>query len=392
MAQAALVTTTQHVREGTPPRDHDPKRRPPRAMRIKGDMMAPTLKDGDFVVTEPADAFVDDGIYVLDLPLGFMIHRVQSIGRALALSQDNPASLARTEVTGEWFNERVVARVLALGTVIAVGDRRSAEIVEKMNMQEQPRAAQSGAVIPFDFEGRDVRAVTREGEPWFVAADVCAALGIANNRDAIAKLDDDEKGVASTDTPGGRQDVAVINESGLYTLVLRCRDAMTPGTVPHRFRKWATAEVLPAIRKTGGYLAAAPDETPEALALRALTVLQATVERQKAQLAIAAPKAEALDRIAAADGSFCITDAAKALQVRPKDLFDYLRSHGWIYRRPGSAHDLGYQARVNSGDLEHKVTTVLKADGSEKVTEQVRVTAKGLAKLGALMSPPTMAA
>lgn len=113
--------------------------------------------------------------------------------------------------------------------------------------------------------------------------------------------------------------------------------------------------------------------------------LEAKVEEQGEKVA-------ALDRIAMADGSLCITDAAKALQVRPKDLFDYLRSHGWIYRRAGTAHDVGYQSRVNAGDLEHKVTTVLKADGSEKVVEQVRVTPRGLAKLAKLMSVAVRAA
>lgn len=110
--------------------------------------------------------------------------------------------------------------------------------------------------------------------------------------------------------------------------------------------------------------------------------LEAKVAEQEQDVA-------ALDRIATADGSLCITDAAKALQVRPKSLFDYLRAHGWIYRRAGTAHDVGYQSRVNAGDLEHKVTTVLRADGTEKVVEQVRVTPRGLAKLAKLMSPPT---
>lgn len=104
------------------------------------------------------------------------------------------------------------------------------------------------------------------------------------------------------------------------------------------------------------------------------------------------PKAEALDRIATADGSLCITDAAKTLQVRPIELFAYLRSHGWIYKRPGTAHDVGYQSRINAGDLEHKVTTVLRADGTEKVTEQVRVTPQGLAKLAQLVRAPVRAA
>lgn len=108
------------------------------------------------------------------------------------------------------------------------------------------------------------------------------------------------------------------------------------------------------------------------------------LERQVKELL---PSQEALQRIAEADGSLCITDAAKALQMRPKDLFEWLRQNGWIYRRPGSGHDLGYQSKTTSGLLEHKVTTVLRADGSEKVTEQVRVTPKGLTKLAALIKP-----
>lgn len=100
------------------------------------------------------------------------------------------------------------------------------------------------------------------------------------------------------------------------------------------------------------------------------------------------PSQVALQRISEADGSLCITDAAKALQMRPKDLFDWLRQNGWIYRRVGASHDLGYQAKTASGLLEHKITTVLRADGSERVTEQVRVTSKGLTKLAALIKPP----
>lgn len=94
--------------------------------------------------------------------------------------------------------------------------------------------------------------------------------------------------------------------------------------------------------------------------------------------------AAALERIATADGSLCITDAAKALQMQPKMLFSYLRAHGWIYRRTGGLHDLGYQSKVAAGLLEHKVTTVTKADGTEKITEQVRITPKGLAALAKL--------
>lgn len=123
-------------------------------------------------------------------------------------------------------------------------------------MASQSSSASAPIVFSFD-QSFNVRVIMRDGDPWFVAADVCDALGIANSRDALEKLDDDEKGVALTDTLGGQQKVGIINESGLYTLILRCRDATKPGTLPHKFRKWVTNEVLPSIRKTGGY--ALPD-------------------------------------------------------------------------------------------------------------------------------------
>ncbi|MEG2664573.1 MAG: BRO family protein [Hafnia sp.] len=107
----------------------------------------------------------------------------------------------------------------------------------------------------FNFESDcQVRAIIIDGAPWFVAMDVCRAIGIANHRDAVRKLDSDEKGVGSTDTLGGEQEATIISESGLYTLILRCRDAVTPGTIPYRFRKWVTGEVLPQIRRTGRYV------------------------------------------------------------------------------------------------------------------------------------------
>lgn len=109
------------------------------------------------------------------------------------------------------------------------------------------------AISPFIFESSQIRVIMVDGEPWFVAKDVCDALGLTNSRMSLMALDADEKGVSSTYTPGGQQEISIINESGLYTLILRCRDAVKQGTLPWRFRKWVTAEVLPSIRKTGNY-------------------------------------------------------------------------------------------------------------------------------------------
>lgn len=115
------------------------------------------------------------------------------------------------------------------------------------------------ALSVFSFqENHPVRVVLVNGEPWFVAADVCKALDIADNRAAVRKLDDDEKGGYSLPTPGGVQSVGIVSESGLYTLILRCRDAVKQGTTAWRFRKWVTNEVLPAIRKGGEYIYVEP--------------------------------------------------------------------------------------------------------------------------------------
>jgi prophage antirepressor-like protein len=121
---------------------------------------------------------------------------------------------------------------------------------------------------PFAFDGALVRVTEKDGEPWFVAKDVCAALGIANHKDAVLKLDDDERdGVGLTDPMGRLQETTVISESGLYALALRCRDAMTPGSHAHRFRKWVTAEVLRSIRRFGSCGAARGLDEEQALHL-----------------------------------------------------------------------------------------------------------------------------
>lgn len=107
-----------------------------------------------------------------------------------------------------------------------------------------------------DDQPHGLRVVMRGDEPWFVAKDVCAVLGVVNVSQAVEPLDDDEKGVCSTYTLGGEQQALILSEGGLYTLILRSRQATSPGSMAHRFRKWVTAELLPQLRRTGRY---APD-------------------------------------------------------------------------------------------------------------------------------------
>ena len=158
------------------------------------------------------------------------------------------------------------------------------------------------------YKRKPVRTITRDGEPWFVLADVCRILEISNPSQAATRLDDDEKhtltqneGIAGPQV----QSLTVISEPGLYRLMMR---SDKPQARP--FPQWVTSEVIPASRRDGGYMVVKAEETPEELALRAMKVMQATVERQKAQLDVAMPKAEALDRIATADGALSVTEAA----------------------------------------------------------------------------------
>lgn len=130
-----------------------------------------------------------------------------------------------------------------------------------------------------------------------------------------------------------------------------------------------------------------PDFTNAVEAARAWADQVETVLKQRAVIEDMREDVEAHERLTKADGSLSVTEAAKALGMRPKDLFQWLSHNGWLYKRPGGASWLGYQTRCNQGLLEHKTTTVLRADGSEKITEQVRVTAKGLTRLAKLIHP-----
>jgi len=120
------------------------------------------------------------------------------------------------------------------------------------------------SITVFNFNNMDVRIIDKDNNPWFVLNDVCKILDIKNSRDASSKLDEDEKNtVAIADSLGGLQETTIINESGLYSLILRSRKREAK-----RFKKWVTAEVLPSIRKTGGYMVLISNETPKQILSR----------------------------------------------------------------------------------------------------------------------------
>lgn len=195
-------------------------------------------------------------------------------------------------------------------------------------------------IVPQVFNHEDfgsIRAVKIDNEPWFVAKDVCDALGVGNSRQALTRLDDDEKDVISNDTLGGHQQMAVINEAGLYSLVLSSKKPEAKA-----FKRWVTHEVLPSIRRDGGYIASTPNEPDDVVMARALLVAQKTIERNKRQIAGLTednarmlPKAVAYDSFMETDGTITVTEAARYLSqidktMTRKRLFALLRSDGLI--------------------------------------------------------------
>ena len=162
------------------------------------------------------------------------------MGRLYGVSSDTPVPLTR------------YANLYSLARPDWRQGRQVSETCKRRHVMSNHSIATS--VASFSFEKFTVRAINRNGEIWFVAADVGAVLGLTNVRASVALLDDDEKGVNTIDTPSGKQEMSIINESGLYALILRSRKPEAK-----RFRKWVTSEVLPVIRKTGTY--ALPNRT-----------------------------------------------------------------------------------------------------------------------------------
>ncbi|WP_338668054.1 BRO-N domain-containing protein [Pseudodesulfovibrio methanolicus] len=151
--------------------------------------------------------------------------------------------------------------------------------------------------------GNDLRTLMdKNDEPWFVAKDVCDVLEIKNSRRGVAGLDDDEKGVHTVNTPSGMQDMQVINESGLYSLILRSRKPEAKA-----FKKWITSEVLPSIRKKGGYMVAKADETPAEIMARAVLLAQDTIKQRDERIAALEARKTALTKFPYILGSWTKT-------------------------------------------------------------------------------------
>lgn len=187
----------------------------------------------------------------------------------------------------------------------------------------------------FKYENNDVRTVELNGEPWFALKDVCAVLGISNHKMTAQRLDADEVILTDlTDSMGRQQETTVINESGLYNVILR---SDKPEAKP--FRKWVTSEVLPSIRKNGGYIAGQEQLTPSELMAKALLVANKTLaEREEriseltVQNAIMQPKAEYFDELVDRNLLTSFRETAKQLGVEEKKFISFLMEKKYIYR------------------------------------------------------------
>ncbi|MEW1922284.1 BRO family protein [Streptomyces sp. NPDC088360] len=236
-------------------------------------------------------------------------------------------------------------------------------------------------VIPLVFPetNKRVRVLIIDGAPWWVARDVCNVLEMERPDAALRGLDDDEKGAHSVSTPGGEQRMSVISESGLYSMILRSRKAEAKA-----FKKWITGEVLPEIRRTGGYGAdkhrfQTPQTFGDALLLAAAQWEE--LEAAKKELAAVAPKVEAADAYFASEKFLLVREAAKLLGLKEKGLRLLLMEKGWIFRHKNAYGDAYYDIAskvADSGLLVTRVFTRMGDDGGARTTYTVYVTPKGV--------------
>lgn len=243
----------------------------------------------------------------------------------------------------------------------------------------------------FNFNATPLRALTdKNGEPWFVAKDVCDILGLENSRKATADLDPDERNtVTISDGTPGNPNKTIIGEPGLYKLIMRSRKPEAK-----EFQRWVTHEVLPTIRKTGGYIPASESDSDETIMAKALLIAKKTIERNAQQLRAKdrrimelEPKAQALDAFTNVEDKLLIRDAAKVLSnagtpISEKQLREWMADNGWIYKANCSWHATARHCTAGHLVMVLSQDHVTKADGTKfAYPPTVRITRKGLALL-----------
>ena len=237
-----------------------------------------------------------------------------------------------------------------------------------------------------------VRAIMKDGEPWFVAADVCNVFGETNRNRAMQSLDDDEKGYTQIDTPGGEQKMSIINESGLYALLFAMQPQKARGVTDEHiekrqnmlraFKRWVTHDVVPSIRKTGAYMT---PETIEKVLMNPDTIISLATQLKELQTKVEQDKPKVLfaDAVAASHTSILIGDLAKLIrqngvEVGQNRLFQWLRDNGYLCST-GERYNLPTQKSMELKLFEVKETTISNPDGSIRITRTTKVTGKGQA-------------
>lgn len=228
----------------------------------------------------------------------------------------------------------------------------------------------------------EIRTVIISNEPWFVASDICKSLDLTNPTMALQRVDDDEKAKFNLGLSGG--DTNCVNEYGLYSLVLASRKREA-----RDFKRWITHEVLPSIRKNGGYIAGQETLSDDELLSKALLVAQKKIDEKNQLIAMQdtriqemVPKERFADAVASSETSILIGDLAKILRqngikIGQKRLFVWLRENGYLIKRKGTDWNMPTQKSMERGLLEVKERTISNPDGSVRVTKTSKVTGKG---------------
>lgn len=229
-----------------------------------------------------------------------------------------------------------------------------------------------------------VRIVPVDGELMFVAKDVCDCLEITKHRDAISRLDSDERGSVKLDTPGGKQDIAAINEYGLYNLVLSSRKPEAK-----EFKRWITHDVIPAIRKTGSYSMVIPQTLPEALRAYADEVeshnaTKAIVAQQEQQIAEFKPVKDYVDKILSSKSCLTITQIAADYGMSAQELNKILHEAG-LQRKVGDQWIL-YKQHMSKGFTKSETFTFCRSDGRLDSKITTKWTQKGRLEIHSILT------